>query len=129
MRVKKKRVSATRISGVIKLPYCLNAGGDVIDDRGFLIPVVQTGRLQYGNEYAAHVRARLLLVDQRRVYDFGHDAKSRNRYNTFRNVYIRAGRYCLNFRFGICTCSYSASSLATKSLYARVGISFHSGSP
>lgn len=71
------------------LPYGFNAGSDVINDRCFLVPVIQTGRFQYRHEYAAHVRVRLLLVDQCRVHDFRYDTKSRNRYNTFRNVYIR----------------------------------------
>lgn len=57
-----------------KVTHGLNSGGDIIDDRSLLVPVVQPGRLQHGHEHGAHVRARLLLVNQRRVHDLGNDA-------------------------------------------------------
>lgn len=53
--------------------YSLNAGGDVIYDRGFFVSAVHLRRLQYGHEHAAYIRTRLLLVDLGRVNDFGND--------------------------------------------------------
>lgn len=73
--------------------YGFNSGGDVVYDRGFLVSIVQFRRLQYGDKYAVYVSARLLLVDQRRIHNFGHNAK------------IKIIEFRTFVWFGSCTCS------------------------